>query len=397
MRRRTLLVGLGSVAGAAGAVGSGAFTSVSARRDVEVRVADDADALLRLVPADGPNGRAFADSDDGVLALDLSSTDAGGEGVGVDSVYDFDDVFEIENRGTQTVSVWLTVDFAGTALSRDDLWFYPNGDSSTRLDDGTNSVATVPVGGSLDVGLHVDTASLAATGRRALPTTVHADASQPTPSDGVVDGVDPSRSSLVAEYPLDGDALDASGNGFDGSVTNQGSFVDGAVGRAVSFDGSDGYVAVPDADGLDGFDGGLTVSAWANFSGTGDAANTLVRKEGAYILQRTSDDDVSFAVWSDGGLTDWKAARTRAFGPADYGTWFHLAGVFDPTGPEYRLYLDGTLVDSASTTATGVDASAEPLTLGGYDTVFSLDGRLDEVRVYERPLTSTEVAVLATR
>jgi hypothetical protein len=160
----------------------------------------------------------------------------------------------------------------------------------------------------------------------------------------------------------------------------------------VSFDGTGGYVNVPDSDGLDGFSA-LTISAWFRFDGEGGAANTLVRKNDAYLLQRTSGDYISFAVW-DGGLADWKAVRTRVFDANDYGTWHHVAGVFDSDNQTYTLYLDGTEVDSATTSATAVAESSAPLTIGGLEDQFSVDGALDDVRIYARALSGTEIQSL---
>jgi hypothetical protein len=179
MKRRTLLIGLGGIAGAGGAVGSGAFTSVSARRDLEVQIADDDEALLAMEPSGGPNGE-FATLSDGTVALDFSGTDAGGEGVGVDSVYDFDDVFRITNQGTQTVYVWVTFDFAGSSLDRESLWLYPDSNPETRLNDGDNSVVGLPVGETLTVGVHVETDALSQD--QSLTATVHADVDKPDDS-----------------------------------------------------------------------------------------------------------------------------------------------------------------------------------------------------------------------
>jgi nitrous oxidase accessory protein NosD len=195
MKRRTLLVGLGGIAGAGGAIGSGAFTSVSARRDLEVQVADDSDALLAMEPAGGPNG-AYASGSGGTIALDFSSSngDVTGDGVGVDSVYDFDDVFRITNQGTQTVYVWITLS-GGSQFDDDNLYFYPDGDSSVQLNDGepagsaSDQVLGLPVGESATIGVHVDTEALS-TGSETLTATVHADVDE-GPSDGSesVDGV----------------------------------------------------------------------------------------------------------------------------------------------------------------------------------------------------------------
>jgi hypothetical protein len=87
-------------------MGSGAFTSVEAERDVSVRVAADANAFLALRPV-GPNA-AYTETSNGKLGLDLTGdnpTAAGGRGVNPDSITVFEDVFEVRNQGTQDIEV----------------------------------------------------------------------------------------------------------------------------------------------------------------------------------------------------------------------------------------------------------------------------------------------------
>jgi hypothetical protein len=56
-------------------------------------------------------------------------------------------------------------------------------------------------------------------------------------------------------------AYDGSGNANDGSLHGGTTWVDGKIGKALSFDGSSGYVEVPDSDSLD-VTGKLTLDAW---------------------------------------------------------------------------------------------------------------------------------------
>ena len=65
MKRRQFILGTGAAAaGGSALLGSGAFSSVEAERDVTVEVADDADGYLGLEPSDGPNSEyATVDSD----------------------------------------------------------------------------------------------------------------------------------------------------------------------------------------------------------------------------------------------------------------------------------------------------------------------------------------------
>ncbi|WP_423995676.1 hypothetical protein [Halorubrum trapanicum] len=112
MERRKFVVGLGALAsGSAAAMGTGAFSSVSADRDVAVSVADDNDAFLSLSPSDGPNS-AYAQETDGMLeiAFDGSISDQSGpNGTGINdqATTIIRDVFDIQNQGTQDVYIWV--------------------------------------------------------------------------------------------------------------------------------------------------------------------------------------------------------------------------------------------------------------------------------------------------
>ena len=113
MKRRNFILGAGTAAASGAAVlGSGAFSSVEADRDIAVEVASDADSFLRLAPCDGPNGDYVVGADDGTMALDLtgSNDQVDGDGVNAEAVTTIDNVFEIANQGTQDVCVDFEVD-----------------------------------------------------------------------------------------------------------------------------------------------------------------------------------------------------------------------------------------------------------------------------------------------
>lgn len=106
MERRKFLIGLGSTAAASTAlVGSGAFSSVEANREMSVEVADDADAYLGLT-----SDSHYAVTDNGKLKLDFSSdnaTEKGGKGLNKDATTSFTHVFTITNQGTKTVGIQI--------------------------------------------------------------------------------------------------------------------------------------------------------------------------------------------------------------------------------------------------------------------------------------------------
>ncbi|WP_225332881.1 hypothetical protein [Halomicrobium urmianum] len=116
MDRRQFVASLGVLAGGgAAAMGTGAFSSVQAERDVSVSVEDDSSAYLAIRPTDEPNGNYADDTGNGELAIDLTGDNgnvgngiAGGEGLNANGLTSMADVFEVVNQGTQTVELEVT-------------------------------------------------------------------------------------------------------------------------------------------------------------------------------------------------------------------------------------------------------------------------------------------------
>jgi hypothetical protein len=114
MERRKFLIGTGALAsGSAAAVGTGAFTSVTADRDLTVNVSGDSSAFLAFDLEDEPNAdyAQVNNSGDSTLeiALDGSLTDSdgnpSGDGVNEDAYTVIRDIFTITNQGTQDIYV----------------------------------------------------------------------------------------------------------------------------------------------------------------------------------------------------------------------------------------------------------------------------------------------------
>jgi hypothetical protein len=128
MNRRKYLATLGSLAaGGAAAVGTGAFTSVSADRQVSVQVAGDDAALLALEPCDDPNGD-YASIDDGQFTLDIPNLNG-------TAFTRIDNVFRVTNQGTQPVVLYIEEDGANTVVA--DI-----GVKASELDRGPESEGT---------------------------------------------------------------------------------------------------------------------------------------------------------------------------------------------------------------------------------------------------------------
>ncbi|WP_336136870.1 hypothetical protein [Natronomonas amylolytica] len=115
MERRKFLIGAGSAAvGASALVGSGAFTSVSANRDVNIKVTGDASAFLAIEAEDTPNADEYVHTEsDGTVYLEFRNTDektntdgeGAGSGMNKDASTIFDNLLKFTNQGTQEIRV----------------------------------------------------------------------------------------------------------------------------------------------------------------------------------------------------------------------------------------------------------------------------------------------------
>ena len=195
---------------------------------------------------------------------------------------------------------------------------------------------------------------------------------------------------LVAAYSFDEGggwiATDTSGNANHGTITGA-TRVAGRFGRALSFDGTNDLVRVPDSSSL-ALVSGMTIEAWVRPNLLG-GWRTVALKETAtgltYALY-AHDDAPRPAVTANFGGADQSAAGVQAL---PVGVWTHLAATYD--GAAMNLYVNGTLVRAQPATGTFVQ-SAQPLSIGGngvWGEYFA--GLIDQVRIYDRALTATEI------
>lgn len=158
VKRRGLLIGLGSVAAGGFAVSTGAFTNTEMDRTVDVTVADEADAYLGLESSEGPNS-AFANVGSAPageqIELDFNSLGSisDGDGLGENSEYTFDNVFHVNNQGTQEVEVTITTieEFNDEDIMAE---FYADGDDESPIDDDGVEIGT---GHTAEIGVRIET------------------------------------------------------------------------------------------------------------------------------------------------------------------------------------------------------------------------------------------------
>ncbi|MHC4110655.1 MAG: LamG domain-containing protein, partial [Planctomycetota bacterium] len=210
---------------------------------------------------------------------------------------------------------------------------------------------------------------------------------------------------LVAHWKLDESsgttAVDATGNGHDGTIGGNPQWVTGHFDGALDFDGTDDNVNIVYSSELSLNE--FTVSAWVNISvepGVFGVFGTRAGGEFTFDL-KVSDtfihgDIGNGSAWID-TVIDIESTHTGTNGQGGdlaVGTWYMITYVIDNTNQQVRLYLDADLKRTITISGTPLLMQAgQSMRIGhtGYPGVEWMNGLIDDVRIYDNALTETEI------
>jgi hypothetical protein len=205
-----------------------------------------------------------------------------------------------------------------------------------------------------------------------------------------------SDSGPVAYYPFNGNASDESGNGYDGTVTGATLTADrfGHSASAYDFNGTSAHIEVPHTDALS-LDGVFSMSLWMKTSEANANSGLITKVNDArdgYLLGVGNDESAFLTVLND--FPDTKGRIDTTNSVID-GVWHHLVAVYD--GDTMSMYLDGSLsAELAYTNGLTPNVSSMYIGWDPYSSDRHFDGVMDEVRIYSRALSATEVEELYT-
>ncbi len=174
------------------------------------------------------------------------------------------------------------------------------------------------------------------------------------------------------EEPSGNKAIDTSGYLKSATIVGPVRTDAGKYGKALIFDGNDDYIKINEPDIKDSW----TVSLWINRTKSATGSTILMDSDKASIMLEQVDTGKV-------GLTDKLNLQTYSFNyTVPENQWVNLA--IKSNGAEVALYVNGILTDTIA-----ASLSCPMNTIGS--STFSINGILDEVKVYARELNNDAI------
>ncbi len=200
---------------------------------------------------------------------------------------------------------------------------------------------------------------------------------------------------LVAAYNFNEGSgttvADISGNNLTGTIVGA-TWTTGRYGNGLSFDGATNYVDLGNPAALQ-LSGSMTLEAWiyATANPTNDGQIVSKSSGPGWQVKTTPDTGVqTFGVKAYGASG---SAQRYSTSQRLLNTWYHVAGVYDATAGTLSLYINGNLDNG---TVVGLIPSSQlnqavNVNIGRRTGGYYFKGTIDEVRIYNRALSQTEI------
>jgi hypothetical protein len=204
-------------------------------------------------------------------------------------------------------------------------------------------------------------------------------------------GCDPPPSGLVSWWPGNGNTLDIEGTN-NGTAEGNLTYAAGEVGQAFSLDGSSAYVLCPASTTLNvGAGSGMTIECWINPGGVGSPQPLVEWNNGSSIGAHFWIGQAAGDLYAN--LIDTGGTYHTVFSPQGIlspNTFQHVALTYDKASGIATQYLNGAVVTTQNVGVFTPQTSYN-FYLGRRPNAQYYGGLLDEVSLYSRALSSTEI------
>jgi prepilin-type N-terminal cleavage/methylation domain-containing protein len=203
---------------------------------------------------------------------------------------------------------------------------------------------------------------------------------------------------LVGHWVLDGNFQDISGynnHGSSASAPGFGNGVPGAWNEAANFNGSTNYIEIASKPELRLSNTPFTISAWVYYEGTGNTfyPRIIDKKTGTdgtdpgYYLYANTNRTLLIAV-TGSSITTSSTIKDKG--------WTHILWTVD--GSRWKVYFDGEIVENIlRSNLVNYPDTIPNLNIGNSPVaVRPWHGLINDVRIYDRALSSAEAQTLYT-
>jgi hypothetical protein len=197
-----------------------------------------------------------------------------------------------------------------------------------------------------------------------------------------------SANDLVVFLPFNGDAIDESGNGHDGTVYGGVLTEDrnNNANSAFTFPYLHNQIVLANTATID-LQGGFTLNAWVKYLNvnSGIVGKHYCLTSNGFLL---GIEDGQFTLWiSNGG---WQIIKTNE--TYQENNWYMVTAVYDSLNKTGLIYIDGKLKASGNAIYTNFNTASFTISeSSGTCPSGNMPGAVDEVKIYNRPLSAAEI------
>jgi hypothetical protein len=204
----------------------------------------------------------------------------------------------------------------------------------------------------------------------------------------------PPPSGIISWWPGD-DSTNDIVSGHNGTLQGTATYGTGEVVDAFDLNGSS-YVAVPDNNAWAFGTNSFTIELWANFRSINESYN-IGYPDAVFVGQDEGGGDANkwfFALSAEtlnfhiNDPVNGPTFLVQAGFTPNLDQWYHLAVVRN--GNLFTIYVNGVAIGS-ETSSRVIPNAAATLTMGQAEGLGYMDGKLDEVTIYSRALSTNEL------
>jgi concanavalin A-like lectin/glucanase superfamily protein len=211
---------------------------------------------------------------------------------------------------------------------------------------------------------------------------------------------------LIGEWKLDetgGTTAADTKNGYNAGVLGGAAFVAGKLGNALNLNngtaGTGGkYAQMPSNATLDNVqEGNYTISAWFHPYSMPPDSPTAVNRFWAIVAKAGQHMGLVYNPAGKFVLRHYLTGNTLVLAQGTtiqpLNSWHHVVGTVNKAAGTAKIYVNGEL-EGTSTFTVNTPAREyleTPFQIGRADTVWAADGKVDQVRIYNRELSGDEV------